>query len=198
MAENAEAPSTFKLKITTEPSTELAVSYSTTRTGNIVSNIFLIACLDADPHMFQTVDLNFRPIVKDSKPMPLNVDEIARRIITATAESASSVQGLAPPALYTSSSLTTRHVAPPYPSSSASKPKPTHSQTIANLFEIMPSQIQRDLAELGETQLDVDEYDSQMIMQGYNQQVRFTLIDHIPTSLTTNRTRKPPLVLKTG
>ncbi len=133
------------------------------------------------------------PSVKDSKAIAAKVKDMASKIIAATS---SSIQTPAdPPHYYSSSSSTTRLVTPPHTSPSSSKPKPTHSQAVANIFDIMPSQIQHDLTELGDTQLDADEEERQMLLWcgGYDQLVRFTLLDAISIimSFTVNRTRNP-------
>src|SRR5712691_317614 len=101
------------------------------------------------------------PSVTDSKATAAKVNDMASKIIAATS---SSIQTPADPPHYSSSSSTTRLVTPPHSSPSSSKPKPTHSQAVANIFDIMPSQIQRDLTELGETQLDADEEERQMLL----------------------------------
>ena len=56
----------------------------------------------------------------------------------------SSAQAPAIPPVYSSSCSTSKSVAPPYTLPSLSVLNPTPSQIIANLFDIMPSQIRQD------------------------------------------------------
>jgi hypothetical protein len=57
----AEVRNTIKFSFTTQPATDLPVFFSTTLMGNIISNMFSSACLDADPHIFQMVDMSIHP-----------------------------------------------------------------------------------------------------------------------------------------
>lgn len=130
--------------------------------GGIVSNMFSSASLDADPYIFQTVDMSLQP----------------------------GAQTLTPPQLYTSSS-STRAVSLPHPSSSASKPKPTMSQAINELFQKMPSPLQRDMREFEKMYVpdsDAGSDDEETNMPVCN--VCFTVLNSISIPLSTmNRTR---------
>ena len=69
----------------------------------------------------------------------------------------SSAQAPAIPPVYSSSCSTSKSIAPPYTSLSSSVLNPTPSQIIANIFDIMPSQIRWDLAELSETEPETED-----------------------------------------
>jgi hypothetical protein len=86
------------------------------------------------------------PVVKSSRAaLSEKSNAIASKLADALPPSMID-QTVTPPSL--SSSSTTGATAPPHPSSSASKPKPTksHSQVISDLFEIMPTQLRDELA----------------------------------------------------
>ena len=138
----ADARNTTNFSFSTQPATDIPVFCSITL-GDIVSNMFSSACIDADPHIFQTVDMSVHP----APALTEKASIIATKIVAALAEPPSIVETPAPPPLPMLPSSTTA-VAPPQPSSSASRPRPTRSQVVSDLFDIMPSQIQRDLAHL--------------------------------------------------
>ena len=65
---------TLKFSITTPPAADLAVSFSTTPMGDIVSNSYVFQLLllvstrtSTDSHIFQKVDMTVCPNVKDTK-----------------------------------------------------------------------------------------------------------------------------------
>src|SRR5712691_12811560 len=52
MTKNAEAPKGFKLTITAQPGTEITLSFTTTPTGDVVSNMFFMClCLHSPMHI---------------------------------------------------------------------------------------------------------------------------------------------------
>src|SRR5487761_1257787 len=129
-------------------------SFTPASTGEMVIYFFKYACIDADEHVLQTIDITVGPAISAPAPSPS--------------------QALIAPPLYSSSSSssTTKPVAPPYSSSSSSKQKPSASQARAILIDTMPSQIQRDFAELSQTEPETK--DKAEIPMGYNQYVRLT------------------------
>jgi hypothetical protein len=86
------------------------------------------------------------------------------------------------PPNYSSPSSTTRPVPTPLHLSPA--PKPTPAQAIAALFEVMPSQIQRDLAAL-------DEECEMVAASDVEEMVCVTLFESTLILLTVNRARNP-------
>ena len=90
--------------------------------------------------------MTLRSVVKNSRAALIEKGKVIKaKLAAALAGTTPPVQTLPPQPLHISSPSTTRPIAPPAPLLSASDPKLTHSQVISNLFEIMPSQIRRDL-----------------------------------------------------
>jgi len=122
------------------------------------------------------------PVVKKSRAVAIEQSKDIASTITATlVEGPSNVQPPAAPPLYTSSSLTTKHLAPSYPSSSLPNTKLTCSQL----------QRRRDLD-------DLDDLDEEMYVSDLDgdieeiPSVHFTLLISISVPLTMNRTMNLP------
>jgi len=82
---------------------------------------------------------------------------------------------------------------------SASVSKPTQSQAIANLFDVMPSQIQHDLTDLDnkpyflEPGSDKEERNMHLFGSRQRPVIRFLLLDSISMHLTVNRIGNPSM-----
>jgi hypothetical protein len=104
----AESRNTIKFSFTAQRATDFPVSFSTTLMGDVVSSMFSRSCLDADPHIFQTVVMSIHPA---PTPPPLPMSSSSTTAVALPQPSYSSTTAVAPTHASSSASQIQRDMA---------------------------------------------------------------------------------------
>jgi len=151
MPENANSRNLYRF-IFSPHSNSSTMRFSFTPAGEVVNIYISLAGIGADQHVHQNVDISVAPTINALTLSP----------------------GQAPvsPPQYSSAPCP---AVPPCASTSALDQKPTSSQTVARLFEVMPPDIREELcAAWSETEPETEDEKEVLIEQ--NQLVRFFIL----------------------
>jgi hypothetical protein len=86
-----ESRNTIKFSFTAQRAADFPVCFSTTLMGDVVSSMFSSSCLDADSHIFQTVDMSIHP-AHTPPPLPMSSSSTTAVAPTHASSSASQIQ----------------------------------------------------------------------------------------------------------